>query len=69
MTVLIYKNGDRSSYETHKGISLVIIASKVLVGIILRRLASTRQRCMCDNQAGFHPILCSFDQIFISRQA
>lgn len=51
----IYNKGDRSSCESRRGISLANILYKSLAGVILRRLSSTRKRCMPENQDGFRP--------------
>ncbi|MBM6549358.1 reverse transcriptase family protein, partial [Streptococcus dysgalactiae subsp. equisimilis] len=64
----IYKKGDRSSCENHRGISLVSIASKLLAGIILRRLSSAREQTTRENQAGFRPGRGCVDHIFTLRQ-
>ena len=66
--VPIYKKGDRSSCENHRGISLVTIASKLLTGIILRRLSAARERGTRENQAGFRPGRGCIDHIFTLRQ-
>jgi hypothetical protein len=66
--VPIYKKGDRSSCENHRGISLVNVASKLLAGIILRRLSDARERYTRENQAGFRPGRGCIDHIFTLRQ-
>lgn len=53
-----HKKFDRSSCANHRGIDLVGIASKLLVGTVLQRLSSTRERCIRENQADFHPGRC-----------
>lgn len=52
VSVTIYKKDDRSSCENHRGISLIIIASKLLLGVILRSLFSARERCVREIQIG-----------------
>ena len=63
----IYKKGDRSSCENHRGISLVNVASKLLTGILLRRLSNARESCTRENQAGFRPGRGCVDHIFTLR--
>jgi hypothetical protein len=64
----IYKKGARTSCENHRGISLVAVASKVLSGIILRRLLEYRESQIRENQAGFRPGRGCIDHIFTLRQ-
>jgi hypothetical protein len=64
----IYKKGERSSCDNHRGISLVSIASKILTGIIRRRLLDARESTSREEQAGFRPNRGCIDQIFTLRQ-
>jgi hypothetical protein len=64
----IYKKGAKTSCENHRGISLVAVASKVLSGIILRRLLEYRESLIRENQAGFRPGRGCIDHIFTLRQ-
>ena len=64
----VFKKGARTSCENHRGISLVSVASKVLSGIILRRLMDYRERQIRENQAGFRPGRGCIDHIFTLRQ-
>ena len=59
----ISKKGARSLCENHRGISLVNVASKMLSGLILRRLTDHRE-----NQAGFRPGRGCTDHVFALRQ-
>ena len=64
----IFKKGSRVCCENHRGISLVSVASKLLTGIILRRLVNARERQIRENQAGFRPGRGCIDHIFTLRQ-
>ena len=44
IVIPIFKKGARSLCENHRGISLVSVASNLLSGLILQRLASHRKR-------------------------
>jgi hypothetical protein len=66
--VPIFKKGTRTLCENHRGISLVAVASKVLSGLILRRLTEYRERQIRENQAGFRPGRGCIDHIFTLRQ-
>lgn len=50
---------DRPWWKTHRGISLVNTAIKLLASIILSRLSCSRKWRMLGNQAGFSPGQCS----------
>lgn len=66
--VPVYMKDDRSSCGNHRQIILVKISSKMLGGIVFRRLSSTRGRWMCENQAGFPPDRSWTGHIFTFRQ-
>lgn len=68
VVVPIFKKGDRTSCENHRGISLVSVASKLLTGLLLRRLTCSREKQIRENQAGFRPGRGCIDQIFTLRQ-
>ena len=51
----IFKKGARSLCKTYRGIGLVNVASKLLSGLILRRLTDQRDGQVCENQAIFSP--------------
>ncbi|KER26596.1 hypothetical protein T265_13967, partial [Opisthorchis viverrini] len=61
----VFKKGRRTLCKNHRGISLLAVASKVLSGLILRRLA---EPSLTENQAGFRPVRCCIDHIFTLRQ-
>jgi hypothetical protein len=66
--VPIFKKGTKSLCDNHRGISLVSIASKVLTGIIRRRLLDAREHQIREEQAGFRPQRGCIDHIFTLRQ-
>ena len=69
LTVIpIFKQGTRTMCENHRGISLVSVASKILSGLILRRLIQHREPQTRENQAGFRPGRGCIDHIFVFRQ-
>lgn len=68
ITVPNYKKGDRSSCEIWRGISLVMISSKLPVDFIVRRLSGICGRCTRESQANFRPNQSFVDQVFNLRQ-
>lgn len=68
MIVTVYKNGNGSSCEDQSGISLVSIVFRFLTFIIFRRFSSTRECCMLEGNAGFHPGWGCIDRIFTLLQ-
>ncbi|CAH8290911.1 unnamed protein product, partial [Schistosoma intercalatum] len=68
LIVPVYKKGQKSSCDNHRGISLTNIVSKILASIILRRLIKAREEQIRENQAGFRPGRGCIDQIFTLRQ-
>ncbi|CAH8629789.1 unnamed protein product, partial [Schistosoma margrebowiei] len=68
LIVPVYKKGQKSSCDSHRGISLTNIVSKILASIILRRLIKAREEQTRENQAGFRPGRGCIDQIFTLRQ-
>ena len=66
--VPIFKKGTKSLCDNHRGISLVSIASKILTGIIRRRLLDGREHQIREEQAGFRPMRGCIDHIFTLRQ-
>ncbi|CAH8669284.1 unnamed protein product [Schistosoma haematobium] len=68
LIVPVYKKGQKSSCDNHRGISLTNIVSKILASIILRRLTKAREEQTRENQAGFRPGRGCIDQIFTPRQ-
>ncbi|VDO64473.1 unnamed protein product [Schistosoma margrebowiei] len=53
LIVPVFKKGQKSSCDNHRGISLTNIVSKILASIILRRLTKAREERTRENQAGF----------------
>lgn len=68
MIMPIHKNSDRYPCGNHKENGSVNTESKLLDGFILRRLPSTAEICMRENQAGFFPGQDCVSQIFALRQ-
>ncbi|CAH8430565.1 unnamed protein product [Schistosoma mattheei] len=68
LIVPVFKKGQKSSCDNHRGISLTNIVSKILASIILRRLTKAREEQTRENQAGFRPGRGCIDQIFTLRQ-
>lgn len=66
--VLIYEKIDRSWRKNHGENSLVSIASKLLMDIILCRLPTTRASCAPENRAGFQPGRGCVNRTFTLRQ-
>ncbi|KER26176.1 hypothetical protein T265_06527 [Opisthorchis viverrini] len=64
----IFKKSTRTLCENHRGISLLAVASKVLSGLILRRLTEHKEKQIRENQAGFRPARGCIDHIFALRQ-
>ncbi|CAF1574985.1 unnamed protein product [Didymodactylos carnosus] len=67
MAILIrlYKNkGDKRFYDNYRGISLLIVVSKIFSRIILNRIQGLLDKKLLDQQAGFRPNRSSVDQIF-----
>ena len=64
LIIPVYKKGERNSCESHRGISLVNVASKLLTGIILRRHTNLREKRIRENQAGFRPGRGGIDHVF-----
>lgn len=65
MIIPINNKYDRSSYESHREISLVSIAFKPLSSTILLRLTSAYEICTCKNQVGLRFGQVCIDQLFI----
>ncbi|KAK4468373.1 hypothetical protein MN116_000167 [Schistosoma mekongi] len=68
LIVPVYKKGQKSSCDNHRGISLTNIVSKILATIIIRLLTNTREQQTRENQAGFRPGRGCIDHIFTLRQ-
>jgi hypothetical protein len=64
----LFKKGVKTSCDNHRGISLVSIASKILTGLIRRRLLISRESQTREEQAGFRPHRDCIDHIFTLRQ-
>ncbi|CAH8292672.1 unnamed protein product [Schistosoma turkestanicum] len=68
LIVPIYKKGQKSSCDNHRGISLTNIVSKLLASIIHSRLTRVREEQTRENQSGFRPERGCIDHIFTLRQ-
>jgi hypothetical protein len=66
--VPIYKKGDKTNCNNYRGISLLLIAYKILSNILLARLTPNVNEIIGDNQCGFRRSRSSTDQIFYIRQ-
>ncbi|CAF1101264.1 unnamed protein product, partial [Didymodactylos carnosus] len=67
MAILIrlYKNkGDKRICDNYRGISLLIVVSKIFSRIILNRIQGLLDKKLLDQQAGFRPNRSTVDQIF-----
>ncbi|CAH8649925.1 unnamed protein product [Dicrocoelium dendriticum] len=66
--VPVFKGGSRSECGSHRGISLISIASKLLTSVIIHRLTGTRESQIREEQAGFRRGRGYIDHIFTVRQ-
>ncbi|CAH8491765.1 unnamed protein product [Dicrocoelium dendriticum] len=66
--VPIFKGGSRSECGSHRRISLISIASKLLASIILHRRTGARESQIREEQVGFHRSRGYIENIFILRQ-
>ncbi|BHF65050.1 hypothetical protein SprV_0200805900 [Sparganum proliferum] len=66
--VPILKKGDKTKCENYRGISLVDVAAKIIVIVLLRRFQVVRDSRTRPNQAGFHAGRGCADQIFTLRR-
>ncbi|CAH8492285.1 unnamed protein product [Dicrocoelium dendriticum] len=66
--VPIHKKGSRDDCCNYRGISLISVASKIFVSVLLGRLSTTREEFSREEQAGFRPGRGCIDQIFTLRQ-
>ncbi|XP_049829037.1 uncharacterized protein LOC126267775 [Schistocerca gregaria] len=67
--VTLYKqNGNRSDWNTYRGISLIRVARKAYARVILMRLQTLASRIYPESQCGFRPGPSTVDMIFSLRQ-
>ncbi|KAA3680783.1 uncharacterized protein DEA37_0007614 [Paragonimus westermani] len=64
----VFKKGSRSLCDNHRGISLVSVASTVVIGLILRRLTKPRESQIREEQAGFRSGRGCVDHIYPLRR-
>ena len=65
--VPVFKRGSRNLCSNHRGISLISVASKITMCLMLRRLSLSREQHIREEQAGFRPGRGCVDQIFTLR--
>ena len=61
---------DRSCFDNHRGVSLLSIAGKILVRLLLNRLSRHvyQNDILPESKCGFHPARGTMDMIFAARQ-
>jgi hypothetical protein len=64
----IYKKGDKTGCNNHRGISLLSTTYKILSNILLSRLTPYVNEVIGDHQCGFHCNRSTTDQIFYIQQ-
>ncbi len=66
--IRLYKNkGDKRICDNYRGISLLVVASKVFSRIILNRVQDLLNKQLLEEQAGFRNNRSTIDQIFILK--
>ncbi len=65
----MFKKGDKRLCSTYRGISLLDIAAKVFISVLLRRFQAARDRRTRPTQSGFRPGRICVDHIFHLRPA
>ena len=65
--VPVFKKGNRMDCANYRGISLLCVCSKLLEGIILKRVSAVYETILRENQAGFRKGRGCVDQIFALR--
>ena len=69
LIVTVYKKkGDRNECGNHRGISLLVIAGKILAKIILSRIRDLSETVLPESQCGFRTNRSTIDMIFTLRQ-
>ena len=68
--IRLFKNkGDRSQCDNYRGISLLVVASKLFTRVIINRVQGLIDRQLLEAQAGFRANRSTIDQIFILKMA
>ena len=66
--VTIFKNGSRTACGNYRGISLLSVAGKIVVKVLLNRLQPLSESIIPETQCGFRPGRGTADMIFSARQ-
>ena len=64
-----FKKGDKRLCSNYRGISLLDIAAKIFISVLLRRFQAARDRRTRPTQSGFRPGRSCVDHIFSLRRA
>ena len=68
--IRLFKNtGDKRHCDNYRGISLLVVTSKLFTRVILNRVQNVIDRQLMAEQAGFRPNRSTVDQIFILKMA
>ena len=66
--IRLYKNkGDKRSCDNYRGISLLVVASKIFTRVILNRIQHVIDSRLLEQQAGFRPNRSTMDSVFIVK--
>jgi len=68
IVVPLYKKGDRMDVANYRGITLMVVAAKVLERVLLCRLREVREARCRETQAGFRPGRSCGEQVFALRR-
>ena len=64
----LYKKGDRADPANYRGVTLMVVAAKVLERVVLARVRRDRERRARESQAGFRVGRSCADQVFSLRR-
>ena len=68
VVVPVFKKGDPRKVENYRGITLMVVAAKVLEKVILRRVRMDREKRCRETQAGFRAGRSCGEQVFVVRR-
>ena len=68
VVVPIFKKGDSTLPSNYRGITLMVVAAKVLERVVLNRIRSDREKRCRETQAGFRAGRSCGEQIFSLRR-